>query len=132
MLYLIAASILTLTTLADLESVTEEWIAPGVDISKETLVDFADHGEMFQGASELYVGCHVTFVEVDGEEKWRATVVYADRVVLFQEDREPVVTLHSFQINNISFSESGNYVVLHDGGTFDTNSHSSLVLYLIS
>ena len=121
MLYLIAASILTLTTLADLETVTEEWVAPGVDITKETLVEFADHGEMFQGASEPYVGCHVTFVEVEGQEKWRAVVVYADRVVLFQEDREPVVTLHDFPVDNCSFSESGNYVVLHDGGEVDTD-----------
>ncbi len=121
MLNLIVASILTLATLADLESVTEEWIAPGVDITKETLVEFAEHGEMFQSASEPYVGCHVTFVEVNGREKWRAVVVYADRVVLFQEDQEPVVTLHDFQVDNCSFSESGNYVVLHDGGVVDTD-----------
>lgn len=121
MLYLIVSLLLTLTTLADLDSVTEEWIAPGVDISRETLIEFADHGEMFQSESEPYVGCHVAFVEVNGQEKWRAVVVYADRVVLFQEDQEPVITLFDFPVDNLSFSESGNYVVLHDGGEVDTD-----------
>lgn len=120
MLYLIVASLLTLSTLADLESVTEEWIAPGVDISKETLVEFTEHGEMFQGESEPYVGCHVTFVEVNGQEKWRAVVVYADRVELFQEDREPVITPYDYSALNCYYSESGKYVAMFDGSEVDT------------
>jgi len=121
MFYLIAASILTLTTLADLESVTEEWIAPGADITKETLVEFADHGEMFQSISEPYVGCHVTFVEVEGQEKWRAVVVYADRVVLFQEDQEPVATMHNVPLVDCNFSKSGTYVIMYDDGMIETD-----------
>jgi hypothetical protein len=121
MLYLIAASLLTLGTLADLEGITEEWMAPGIDISKDTLLEFADYGEMFQSDYGFYVGSHVAFVEVNGQEKWRAVVVYADRVVLFQEDQEPIVTLHDFPVENCSFSESGRYVVLHDGGAIDTD-----------
>ena len=121
MLYLITASCITLATLTDLESLTDEWIAPGENISIETLIEFSEHGTMFQGESETYVGCHVAFVEVNGEEKWRAAVVYADRVVLFQEDENPVATLYDFPVDNLCFSKSGNFVVLHDGGAVDTD-----------
>lgn len=105
MLFLIA-----FTSLSDMEEIPGEWIAPGRGISKETLVVFSDIGEMFQSETGSYVGAHVTFLEVNGVELWRAVVVYADQVILFQEDQDPVVTYYDFPVEYVSFSSSGNYV----------------------
>ncbi len=120
MFHLIVATFLTLATFADLETFPDEWIASGVDVSRETLVEFTAHGEMFNGDSGSYVGCHVAFVNDEGQEKWRAVVVYADRVILFQEDREPVITPHDYPAINCYYSESGEYVAMFDGSEVDT------------
>jgi hypothetical protein len=109
------------TTLTELESIQNEWISPGYSVSKETLVEFSDHGPLFSNEDQLFVGSHVCYVDIEGIEKWRATILYEDRVILFQEDLEPIVTLFDFPVDNCSFSESGNYVVLHDGGAVDTD-----------
>lgn len=110
----ILLSLLTIYNLSDIENISEEWIAPGAGISKETLVEFADYREMFQSDVVPYMGFHVTFLEVDDVELWRAVVVYSDRVVLFQENQDPIVTYYDFPVDCLSYSDNGNYVALFE------------------
>ena len=121
MICVLTALTIASSTLIDLESVSGEWVSPDYTLSKEVLIEFSEHGPLFSNEDQLFVGSHVCYVDIEGTEKWRATILYEDRVILFQEDLEPIVTLFDFPVDNCSFSESGNYVVLHDGGAVDTD-----------
>ena len=119
--FLLFALLFGTGSFSDLDNVSGEWIDSASGFTKTELLDLTEYGELINGAK---LGAHVCFVEEDGQEYWRATVVYADRVILFQEDHEPVVTLHDFPATSSSFSDSGRYVVLHDGAETDTGSNA--------
>lgn len=119
--FLLFALLFGTGSFSDLDNVSGEWIDSASGFTKTELLDLTEYGELIDSAK---LGAHVCFVEEDGQEYWRATVVYADRVILFQEDHEPVVTLHEFPATSSSFSESGRYVVLHDGAETDTGSNA--------
>jgi len=121
MAFLLFALLFGTGSFSDLDNVSGEWIDSASGFTKTELLDLTEYGELINGAK---LGAHVCFVEEDGQEYWRATVVYADRVILFQEDHEPVVTLHDFPATSSSFSDSGRYVVLHDGAETDTGSNA--------
>lgn len=121
MLYSIALLALALSSLSHLEVSEQQWIAYEQNTTAVTLIEIPNYGEMFQLGGALCVGSYVTFVESNGEDNWRAVIVYSDRVILFQEDQDPITTLHDFPVDYLCFSDSGNYVVFFETADEDEN-----------
>ena len=91
----------------------EQWVAPGLSVSTTQLIDYDDYGEVFRENSDDYVYPYVCFEDVDGSERWRATIVYSDRIVLFREGRGPVITDYDFPFQSVFFSSRGKQVFLY-------------------
>jgi hypothetical protein len=105
---------LVLIPFNDLDTYPGQWISDDIIVVVQPLLELGEYGRLFDSSADRQAWCYPTFITVEDQELWRLVVVYADEVVLFQEDHEPIVTQHDIQVTDCLFSPSGDYVVVLD------------------
>jgi hypothetical protein len=98
-----------------LDTTDDEWTAPGYQVTEEAVIDPLDYGEPFLQEGSPAIGLDLSFVGEDSAEAWRVVFVLDEKVVVLQQDEEPVEIPVDLGIEYCRFSSSGRYLVVHDG-----------------
>ena len=100
----------------------DEWVAPGYRIAEETAIDPREYGEKPIAISERIpdaweIACLGFFVPTPEGEKWRVVMVFADKVVVVQEDSDPREIPLTIDAQGAVFSKGGRYILVHEWNT---------------
>lgn len=95
-----------------LDNTRDEWVAPGYIVLEEAVFDPLDYGEPLSIGNEQGIGCYSFFVETPQGEKWRLVMTFPDKVVVLQEDEEPVEYQITGDIYTSVLSECGRWVIV--------------------
>ena len=103
-----------------------EWTAPGVEVEELACIDLLAYGESMNRPINRYgsthLACQAFFVEREDGIKWRVDIVYRDKVVVLEQDRELLEFYPGFDDCRYAiFSPNGRYVMVGaETGTEDT------------
>ena len=103
-----------------------EWTAPGVEVEELACIDLLAYGESMNRPINRYgsthLACQAFFVEREDGIKWRVDIVYRDKVVVLEQDRELLEFYPGFNDCRYAiFSPNGRYVMVGaETGTEDT------------
>lgn len=100
----------------------EEWVAPGYRIAEAIVIDPREYGDEPIAISERIpdaweIACLGFFVPTPEGEKWRVAMVFADKVVVVQEDSDPREIPLTIDAQGAFFSKGGRYVLVHEWNT---------------
>lgn len=98
-----------------LDTTDDEWIAPGCEIVEEAFIDPVLYGEPFLYNGIPRIGAHLSFTPEHVTQAWRVVLVLDRRIVVLQEDEDPVSIPVDLAIQDYAFSPSGRFVLVHDG-----------------
>ena len=94
-----------------------EWTAPGVEVEELARIDLLAYGEsMYRPVNRngsTHLACQAFFVEREDGIKWRVDIVYRDKVVMLEQDSDPVEFYPGFSDCRYAiFSPNGRYVMV--------------------
>lgn len=125
---------LILSSTIHFDAYTTDWTAPGVEIEEIASIDLLEYGETLLIPNNRYntphLGCKLCFAERNGEILWRVVILYRDKVVMLQQDSDPVEVYPGYNsCRRASFSSDGRYVFVgaDTGAEPDTEAAFSLL-----
>ncbi len=89
------------------------WTAPGYRIVEEVSINPLDYGEPFGwSGDQVKIACQMFFVPTDEGEKWRVVILFSNKVVVLQEDKEVREIPISCSPRGAVFSRGGRYLLV--------------------
>lgn len=136
-MYLVSIACMIVSVVSNVLTFTPsetEWTAPGVEVEELARIDLLAYGESMYRPINRYgtthLACQAFFVEREDGIKWRVDIVYRDKVVVLEQDREPVEFYPGFNDCRYAiFSPNGRYVMV--GAEIGTEYYPECVYTLI-
>ncbi len=136
-MYLISIACMIMSVVSNVLTFTPsetDWTAPGVEVEELARIDLLAYGEPMNRPTDrsdnIHLACQAFFVETDEGIKWRVDIVYRDKVVMLEQDREPVEFYPGFNDCRYAiFSPNGRYVMV--GAEIGTEDYPECVYTLI-
>lgn len=95
-----------------LDNTPDQWVAPGYRLVKEAVINPLDYGEPLLLGNECGIGLYSFFVDTPDGEKWRLVMTFIDKVVMLQEDEDPVEYPIYGRIFKTVLSECGRWAIV--------------------
>ncbi len=136
-MYLVSLACMVMSLVSSVLTFTPsetDWTAPGVEVEELACIDLLAYGEPINWPNDrsdnTHLACQVFFVETDEGIKWRVDIVYRDKVVMLEQDSEPVEFYPGFNDCRYAiFSANGRYVMV--GAEIGTEDYPECVYTLI-